>query len=518
MRWPVPISVLLISVTAVAWIQLGPVIFKPHFTALVVLATGLLLALWHILLTGLSLKQRLLRLVILLGVIAGTGFVIKNYTRMEGSYTGGGFPRLVWIWSPKADEALPAGLAVTDVPIPGRIETLPEQFPSFPEYLGPGRANEVAGVTLARDWKTSPPREIWRRPVGAGWSGFAIAQGRAVTQEQRGANELTVCYRLQDGEPLWVQTNVVRFSEALGGDGPRATPTIAGDRVYVVGATGLLDALEFATGRRIWSRDTLKDADAENLTWGKSASPLVLGDTVVVSGGETGPLLLAYRTDNGEPVWRGGSGRSSYASPAARELAERSQILSVNGDSATGHDPQTGTVLWHYSWPGSFPKCAQPVAVSTNRVFISAAYGLGSVLLELTPEAGGKLAAREVWRSLAMKAKFASVTLRDGFIYGLDDGILACLELETGKRRWKGGRYGHGQVLLVGDLLLVQTEPGDLALVEATPEDFREIARHPALTSKTWNTPALAGDWLLVRNDREAVCFQLPLAGSSPPN
>lgn len=515
MRWPIPISILLISVAAVVWIQLGPVIFKPHFTVLVMLATFLLLALWYVLLTGRPFWQRFLGLALLLGVIGGTGFVIKNYTRMEGSYSGGGFPRLVWKWSPKADEALPAGLSVAHLAQTGE---LPERLPSFPEYLGPGRSNEIADVALARNWKTSPPREIWRRPVGAGWSGFAIAQGRAVTQEQRGANELTVCYRLEDGEPLWVQTNVVRFSEPLGGDGPRATPTIAGDRVYVVGATGLLDALEFATGRRIWSRDTLKDADAENLTWGKSASPLVVGDTVVVSGGETGPLLLAYRTEDGEPVWRGGSGRSSYASPVTRELAGRPQILSVNGDSVTGHDPQNGTVLWHHAWPGSFPKCAQPVAVSTNRVFISAAYGLGSVLLELTPGAGDKLAAREVWRSLAMKAKFASVTLRDGFIYGLDDGILACLELDTGKRRWKGGRYGHGQVLLVGDLLLVQTEPGDLALVEATPEDFRELARHPALTSKTWNTPALAGDRLLVRNDREAVCFQLPLAGSPPPD
>jgi outer membrane protein assembly factor BamB len=352
---------------------------------------------------------------------------------------------------------------------------------------------------------------VWRQPIGLGWSSFAIAHGRAVTQEQRGENELVVCYDPFNGRALWAHTNKVRFSEPLGGDGPRATPTLVSNRVYALGATGILDCFALSDGTLVWSRDTLKEAGASNLVWGKSSSPLVFNDLVVVSGGDSGPLLLAFNKNTGALVWRGGNGSSSYASPVLANVGGRTQILSVNAQSVTGHDPEDGAVLWDYPWPGGFPKCSQPVAIGPDKVFISAGYGVGCALLQLKAQPDGRLETSEVWKNRNMKTQFANVAVRDGFIYGLDEGILACVELETGKRRWKDGRYGHGQMLLVEDVLLVQMESGPVALVEANPNAFHEIARTPALKSKTWNNPALTGKYLLVRNDQEAICFELRL-------
>lgn len=509
LRWWIPSVILLLSIPLITWLQFADTNFRPHKSVLLTIVTLLLLALWYIFFTGLALRHRLALLGVLLVVVIGSGFVIKNFTRIEGAYTGSGFPRLVWKWSPKADAKL-SGLAAIH---PNVISTAEpnESLPDFPEFLGPGRTNVVQGIRLATDWKSHPPKELWRQPVGLGWSGFAIVGGRAITQEQRGENELVVCYDLLSGQPVWAHTNKVRFSEMLGGAGPRATPTIVSNRVFALGATGILDCFDLSEGKPVWSRDTLKENQLENITWGKSSSPLVFDNLVVVSGGEAGPLLLAFQKDSGAAVWRGGNGRSSYASPVLASLAGRRQILSVNARNVTGHDPIDGAVLWEYSWPGDFPKCSQPVAVAPDKVFISAGYGLGAALLQLQPAADGKFTASEAWKNRGMKTQFANVAIRDGFVYGMDDGILSCIELETGKRQWKDGRYGHGQSLLVEDLLLVQTEPGAIVLVEANPNEHREVARWPALKSKTWNNPVLSGSYLLVRNDQEMACLQLPL-------
>jgi outer membrane protein assembly factor BamB len=183
----------------------------------------------------------------------------------------------------------------------------------------------------------------------------------------------------------------------------------------------------------------------------------------------------------------------------------------------TGHDPADGRILWEYSWPGNFPKCSQPVPLKEDRVFISAGYGAGCAMLQIQAGSGGSMTVEEVWRNQTMKTEFTNVVVRDRYLYGLDDGILACVDLATGQRKWKdrAGNYGYGQILLVGDLLLVQSQAGPVALVEATPTRFHELGQLDALHSKTWNNPVLAGKYLVVRNDREAACYELPLEESS---
>ena len=264
-------------------------------------------------------------------------------------------------------------------------------------------------------------------------------------------------------------------------------------RVFAIGATGILDCLDATTGQKIWSRDVLGENKLENLIWGVSASPLVFDDTVVVTGGLTkGPSLFAYRKSTGEPLWHAGTDKASYSSPILATLAGRRVILVVNAASLTAHDPATGAELLNYPWPGDWPKAAQPVVIDDHRVFISAGYGLGCTLLDIQTAPEGKLTATQVWKTMRMKTQFNSPALRDGFIYGLDDGLLACVDVATGERKWKDGHFGSGQTLLADDLILVQSETGPVILAEAHPDGYKELGQLPALNAKTWNHPTLA--------------------------
>ncbi len=382
----------------------------------------------------------------------------------------------------------------------------------YPQFLGPDRNGIVSGVRLATDWNRRPPRLVWKQPVGAGWSGFAVARGIAVTQEQRGDQEMVVAYDLATGRPRWSHSDTARFESTVAGPGPRATPTISRGRVYTVGSTGVLNCLDLDTGRRLWKRDIGTENDASQPDWGRSGSPLAIDDLIVVSaGGANGRSLVAYHRETGDPVWHEGSDFVSYSSPLEATLAGIRQIVILNQASVTGHDPATGRILWQHPWPGQQPTVSQPVVLSGDRVLLSAGYGVGSKLLQIAGGADGGLSARLVWETPQLKAKFTNLVVRDGVVYGLDDGILVALDAESGQRRWKSGRYGHGQVILAGDLLIVQTEEGEVVLVEPRPESHHEVARLTVFTQKTWNPPALAGQFLLVRNDLEAACYELQL-------
>lgn len=383
----------------------------------------------------------------------------------------------------------------------------------YPQFHGPRRDGRLEGVRLARDWLARPPRELWRHDVGEGWSSFAVVGGAAVTLELRGSEETVVRYDLATGKSVWTYAYEAPFHTTVGGSGPRATPTIADGRVYSLGATGVLSCLDLDDGRLLWSRNVVEDNGGGVPDWGVACSPLVVGDLVVVQPGYAAKSLVAYRRATGEPVWQAdGGGRGSYSSPYFTTLVGVPQIVMVNQVSVTGHDPETGRVLWKTDWPGNEAKVAMPLALDGDRVLVSAGYGVGSRLLRVMADGGAGLAVEELWESRRLKSKFANMVHHEGTVYGFDDGVLTALDPATGERRWKSGRYGHGQLILVDDLLLIQTEQGAVVLVEANPEERRELASLPALDSKTWNPPALSGRRLLVRNNHEAVCYELPVA------
>lgn len=481
---------------------------KGFRSMLIVALSFVLFVVWWLFLSRLSWRVRLTGL----GLVALCVTGLTLLFRIDGSYDGSGSMRIVWSWTPKRSGK------VVGFKAPEARNAATKVFASseYRGYLGNDRSGVLPDIHLETDWTNHPPKELWRRPIGLGWSGFAVVGSQAVTQEQRGENELVVAYELATGRQRWSHTNCVRFSEPMGGDGPRATPTIDRGRVYALGATGILDCLDAATGKRIWSHNVLEENGLPNTYFGKSSSPLVVDELVVVTGGlAKKSTLLAFHRDDGSPAWQAGKDEAGFSSPTLVTLDGTSQILSVNASSVTGHDPKDGRILWDYPWPGSMPKCAQPVVVDGSHVFLSASFNAGCMLLQVNKGKNGRFAATEVWRNYRLKSEFSNIVSHDGFLYGLDDGILVCVDVATGARRWKDGRYGHGQVLLVGDRLLVQTEPGPTALVDASPSGFHELAKFKTLNAKTWNTPALAGEFLLVRNDQEAACYRLPMA--SPP-
>ena len=386
-----------------------------------------------------------------------------------------------------------------------------QDLPGFPQFLGPTRDATLPGPRLARDWAARPPRRLWRQPLGQSWSGFAISGEIAVTQEQRGDEERVVAYDLRSGRPLWSHADRARYETVIAGVGPRATPTIEGSRVYAMGATGILSALELASGKVLWSHDVVKETDAVIPDWGRSCSPLLVdGRVVVIAGGSGGRRLVAYDAASGDLAWAAGDGSASYSSPTLMTLAGRRQIVVLNAASVSGHDPATGAVLWEQPFPREQPNVAMPALLGPDRLLVSAGYGVGSKAYRVS-ETDGALHATLEWESPRLKSKFANLVVHGGFVYGLDDGVLTCLDPASGERRWKSGRHGHGQLLLVAGLLLVQTEEGELVLVDPSPDAYRELTRFQALDGKTWNPPALAGSLLLVRNDREAAAYELPV-------
>ncbi len=217
---------------------------------------------------------------------------------------------------------------------------------NVPQFFGPNRDGIVTNARLSHDWKSAPPQQLWRQPIGAGWSAFAVVGGRAYTQEQRGETECVTCYNLLTGRLIWIHSDPVHFSQWQSGDGPHATPTVYQGNVFTMGATGILNCLDLETGWPLWSHHVLAENDLPNLTWGMSASPLVFDNTVVVTGGQSkGPTVLAYRRSDGKPLWRAGTDKSSYASPILTTLAGWRVILSCNAASLTAHDPASGEIL-----------------------------------------------------------------------------------------------------------------------------------------------------------------------------
>lgn len=504
--WP---ALLILAVTAIALPAglLSPrIAYFGQYWSLwrisVVGSGGLCLITWLVFLSGLPRKVRLAAAILFLVLVAGGAAAF----RIEG-VTGDLRP----ILGLRFGFSTAGGHHNGSAPIPIHLVSTPRDYPQF---LGPHRDATLRDPRLDPDWNARPPRELWRRRVGEAWSAFAVMGDYAITQEQDGHHEQVVCYEARTGRAVWTFRYPAEFRTVVAGVGPRATPTIVRGRVYTMGATGILTCLDGSTGTKIWQRQTVKDAGTINREWGDSCSPLVIGDQVVVSGGgPNGWSLIAYHKDSGDVIWHGGDSYASYASPRLATLCGVQQILILNHLSVAAHDPNDGHVLWEHPFGAGEATVANPIPIGDDRVFLSAGYGYGCVLLKLQRTDSGAFHLSEAWpRNRNLKMKFTNGVVRDGHVYGLDDGVLACLELETGQRRWKAGRYGHGQVLLVDDILLVQGESGEVFLVRANPQRHEELARLAALSDKTWNNPALAGSLLFVRNDKEAACYEIPLA------
>jgi outer membrane protein assembly factor BamB len=376
-------------------------------------------------------------------------------------------------------------------------------------FRGPNRDGHYQEMAILTNWPGNGLTPVWKQPVGMGYASFVVADGRAYTIEQRRAQEVVVAYDVATGKEQWTQGWNALYSDSTG-DGPRATPTWDDGRLYALGAQGELRCLDAQSGKTIWRRNILSENQAGNLPWAMAASPLIVDDKVIVlPGGTGGKSVVAYNKISGAPVWKSLDDAQAYVSPMLVSLAGRRQVIVVTSTRVVGLAPENGSLLWSFPWNTSMGiNVSQPIPVSANRFFISAGYGKGAALVEVAGS-GNSFSARAIWENSSMKNKFNSSVIHQGHAYGLDEGILTCVDVNTGERKWKGGRYGYGQVLLATGHLIITTENGELVLVKATPAQHSEVARFQAINGKTWNYPAIAGGKLLVRNANEMAAFNI---------
>ena len=389
--------------------------------------------------------------------------------------------------------------------------------PEWPGFRGPARDSVIGGLRIKTDWSASPPVEIWRRPIGPGWSSFAVRGDLLYTQEQRGDDETVTCYKVSTGKPVWRHRDPVRFWESNAGAGPRATPTLDKDRLYAFGATGILNALEASNGKVVWSRNVAADTARKVPDWGFASSPLVVDDLVIVAASGT---LAAYDMTTGTRRWVGRRQLGSYSSPHRATIDGVPQVLLLSGSGAASFATANGAVLWEHEWHAGGTTIVQPALTADGDVLINGIAmtgGVGIRRIAVAQRPGG-WSVEERWTSTGLKPYFNDFVVHKGHAFGFDGSILACIDLEDGTRKWKGGRYGNGQLVLLRDqdLLLVVSEDGELAMVEASPDGFRELGRFTALEGKTWNHPVVVRDLLLVRNGQEMVAFRLPVESAEP--
>jgi outer membrane protein assembly factor BamB len=393
---------------------------------------------------------------------------------------------------------------------PGQTAAAPATARNYwTNFRGPRRDGKYDEASVSTNWPANGLPVLWKQPVGVGHASFVVADGKAYTIEQRRSQEVVAAYDINNGHELWTQKWNAEYTDSTG-DGPRATPTWDQGRLYALGATGELRCLDANSGAVVWGKNILNDNQSKNLPWAQAASPLIVDDKVVVlPGGANGKSVVAYNKMTGAPVWKVLDDPQAYVSPMLVELAGRRQIVVVSSYRVVGLAPENGALLWSYSWnTDNGINVSQPVVVDRNRFFISSGYGKGAALVEVKGS-GNSYTASTIWENKNMKNKFNSSVLHNGYVYGLDEGILVCLDVNTGERKWKDGRYGYGQVVLAGNHLIVTSDQGDVALVNASPDKYTEVARFTALSGQTWNYPAIASGKLLVRNSNEMAAFDI---------
>ncbi len=399
----------------------------------------------------------------------------------------------------------------TKVDGPARqVESAADSAPDWPGYRGPRRDGILSGLRFATNWSDNPPQALWRREVAPGWSSFASANGYLYTQEQRGDHEAVVCYQAATGEVVWVQSLETRFDEALGGPGPRATPTLAAGGLFTLGANGALLRLSPATGDIVWQQRLQELAKRTPPDWGFSASPLVTGELVIVHAGGTGALgTMAFQIETGELAWSAPAGDHSYGSAHLATLLGQELILMQTNAGLHGYDHQ-GKVLLDYDWQERGYRVLQPAIVGDDVIIIG---NSGAQRVNFSRDQD-TISGASVWKSRHLKSDFNDCVIMDGYLYGFNGGTLTCISVETGERAWRGGRYGKGQLLAVtaSEALLVLSETGEGVWVRITPDAHEELGRAALLKGKTWNHPLIVGNRLYVRNAREVACFALSVA------
>lgn len=500
-----------IAAIITAAIFVDPTMLGPPIIVLTVPTTAAAFAIVLIVMSAVLSFRRTLLAVVASFLVAGFSTLLKN----DGATGDFGFG-FSWRWRPSAEDVFLAN-RITDKPADLVDRPVAESFanPQWPGFRGPSRDGVQRGIAFETDWQKYPPQERWRIKLGPAWSSFAVADKYLVTQEQRGKREAVVCYDADTGSEVWAHDLESRFFDALGGLGPRATPMIANSNVYAMGAEGWLVSLNASDGSLRWKTDVRELTQLPPPMWGFSCSPLVVDDLVVIhAAGNDEHGIIAMETETGKVRWSVPADKDSYSSLHRSAYFDQTQLVFLGSHGATFLDPATGKTLLDHEFKITGYRAVQPAVVDSQRMLFTSEYS-GSRMIELKQTEQG-LEATEIWTSRDLKPDFNDFVVHEGHAYGFDGSIFVCIDLEDGTRRWRKGRYGKGQALLLADsdAVLVIAESGELILLAATPEEHRELAKVKALDGKTWNHPVVVGNRLYLRNAKEAVCYELTQASN----
>lgn len=389
------------------------------------------------------------------------------------------------------------------------------QAADWPQFLGPNRNGISAETGLLSQWNGVP--EVWRAAGGVGMSGLAIGDGKLVTLIQNAGRQRIVAHNAATGERLWENAIAAEYRNAMG-NGPRATPTIVGDRVLVFTGEGILAAVDFTSGKTVWKKDVFAGSSGKSAEYGTACSPLVIGQLVVVTVGAPAETMVAYNIKTGEKVWGTGDDPAGYSSPSLLTVAGQQQLVAFSGDSLLGLQPKTGAALWRYPYVTAY-RCntATPLAVD-GKVFISSGENHGSVLLKLQA-AGDGFEVGEAWQSTGtrsvMRNEWQTSILLDGHLYGFDNvgsagqvTHLTCINAGSGERVWQEARFGKGNMIAADGKLFMSTMKGEVIIARASPKGYQELGRKQVIET-TRQAPALSGGLLYLRDDKEIVCLDV---------
>jgi outer membrane protein assembly factor BamB len=389
----------------------------------------------------------------------------------------------------------------------------------WPQFLGPDRNGISRETGLLTAWPDDGPREVWRVPGGVGMSAMAIRGGRLYTMVQKSDRQWVVCLDAKTGKAEWEKDLAPAYKNQMG-DGPRATPAIAGDMLYVFTGEGVLAALNTADGKVVWQHNVVSEFDGKPTDYGMACSPLVLGDRVIITTGAPDATVVALERKSGAVAWTAGKDiPPGYSSPAVLKVAGEEQLVVFHGSGTFGLDPATGAERWSHSYETDFNcNIVTPLAID-GKVFLSSGENHGSVLLALKARSDKKFDVEEVWTSQGPKSvlrnEWQTSILLDGYLYGFDNvgsagpvTHLTCVNAATGARQWQQVRFGKGNLIAADGKLFLSTMQGELVVVTATPRGYEELGRKTVI-GKTRQAPALANGLLYLRDDREIVCLDV---------
>ena len=396
----------------------------------------------------------------------------------------------------------------------------------WPQWRGPNRDGVSSEIGILKEWAASGPQVLWKHPLGEGFSGISVSQGRVYTMFSKGNDEFVVCLNATDGQEIWRFRSDDNYHEGQGGNGPRATPTIDGDLLFTISAHGKLYALNAENGEKVWSHDLQRKFGSKMPRWGFSTSPLVDGELLLVEvGGKGEKSIVAFNKNSGDVIWSSHKDKLGYSSPIAITVKGVRQIICFTGTKLVSVSPTDGTIYWQYPWKTGYDvNAATPVFIPPDKVFISSGYDKGAAVLQMRVfvshdddraaveqirENRGKVRIKEIWKNRKMKNQFASSVLHENYLYGFDNSILKCIEADTGEEQWKTRGFGKGTVILADGHLIILSDRGKLGLAEAAPAGYIEKASAKVLSGLCWTAPTLADGRLYLRNEEEIVCLDM---------